>query len=76
MNVMRIVGAIVLVLGILGLVYGGFTYTKETHDANLGPIEIEIKDKETVGIPIWLSVVVTVAGAALLVFGRGKKPTS
>jgi hypothetical protein len=33
--------------------YGGFTYTKDTHEANIGPIELSVKDKQTVNIPVW-----------------------
>lgn len=69
MNAKRLVGAAILTLGILALVYGSFTYTQETHDASLGPIEIEMKDKETVNIPVWVGVVATVAGGAVLLFG-------
>ncbi|MEZ0237541.1 MAG: hypothetical protein ACAH06_05720 [Methylophilaceae bacterium] len=59
-------GIALIVLGALGLVYGSFTYTKETHDAKLGPIELSVKDKETVNIPVWAGVGAIVAGAALL----------
>jgi hypothetical protein len=48
------------------LVYGGFTYTKETHQAKLGPIELSIKDTETVNVPIWAGVGAIVAGVILL----------
>lgn len=46
--------------------YGSFTYTKETHEAKLGPIELSVKDKETVNIPIWAGVGAIVARAVLL----------
>jgi TRAP-type C4-dicarboxylate transport system permease small subunit len=72
MNALRIAGLVLLVLGILGLAYGGFTYTEETHDADLGPIELSIEDKERVSIPLWLSVAAIVGGGAMVVFG-GKK---
>jgi drug/metabolite transporter (DMT)-like permease len=63
----RIIGVILLVLGLLGLAYGGFTYTRESHDADIGPVEIEVKDRERVQIPIWAGVVLAVAGAALMI---------
>ena len=66
MNVLKILGIALIVLGALGLVYGSFTYTKETHDAKLGPIELSVKDKETVNIPVWAGLGAIVAGAALL----------
>ena len=45
-----------IVVGILALVYGGFTYTKDTHDAKIGPLELSVKDKERVNIPVWAGV--------------------
>jgi hypothetical protein len=61
-----------IVAGILGLVYGGFSYTKETHETKLGPIELSVKDKETVNVPVWAGVGAIVVGGALLLFA-GKK---
>jgi uncharacterized membrane protein YidH (DUF202 family) len=63
---LKMLGIVLIVLGILGLAYGSFTYTEETHDAKLGPIELSVKDKETVNIPVWASVGAIVAGAVLL----------
>ena len=51
MNAMKLLGIVLLVGGILGLVYGGFTYTKETHETTIGPIVLSVKDKETVNVP-------------------------
>jgi multidrug transporter EmrE-like cation transporter len=59
--------AIVLILaGILGVMYGKFSYTKETHEAKLGSLEMSFKEKETVNIPAWAGMAAIVAGAALL----------
>jgi hypothetical protein len=58
--------------GILGLVYGGFTYTRQTHEAKLGPIELSVKDKQTVNVPVWAGVGAIVIGGALLLFGSKK----
>jgi len=59
--------AIVLILaGILGIMYGKFSYTKETHEAKLGSLEMSFKEKETVNIPAWAGMAAIVAGAALL----------
>ncbi len=63
---LRILGVVLLVLGILGMVYGRLTYTEETHDAKIGPIEFSEKDKETVRIPVWAGILTTIAGAALV----------
>jgi TRAP-type C4-dicarboxylate transport system permease small subunit len=72
MNAVKVLALALIVAGVLGLVYGGFTYTKETHEANLGPINLSIKDKETVNVPIWAGVVAVVIGGGLLLFA-GKK---
>jgi uncharacterized membrane protein len=66
MNAVKMLGIVLIVAGGLGLLYGGFTYTKDTHEAKLGPIELSIKDKETVNIPMWVGVGAIVAGAILL----------
>jgi len=73
MNPIRVVALVLILAGALGLAYGGFTYTKDTHEAKLGPIELSIKDKETVNIPIWAGVSAIVIGGALLIFGGSKR---
>jgi multidrug transporter EmrE-like cation transporter len=72
MNAVKIVGIVLIVAGVLGLMYGGFTYTKETHQAKLGPLELTVKDKETVNVPVWAGVGAIVIGGVLLVFGSKK----
>ena len=66
MNAVKMLAIVLIAAGVLRLVYGGFTYTKETHEARLGPIELSIKDKETVNVPVWAGVGAIVAGVALL----------
>jgi len=67
MNAIKMLAIVLIVAGALGLAYGSFTYTKETHQAKIGPIELSVKDKETVNIPVWAGVAAMVAGAILLV---------
>lgn len=67
MNGRKIVGLVLLVLGILALVYGGFSYTEDRKEASLGPLELAVEDKERVDIPTWLGVGLVVAGGLLLV---------
>lgn len=71
MSPLKIVAILLIVGGIIGLVYGGFTYTKTTHDAKIGPLEFSVKDKEHVNIPVWAGVAAIVAGGVLLVSRRG-----
>jgi uncharacterized membrane protein YidH (DUF202 family) len=63
---MKIVGVVLIVAGVLALVYGGFSFTKETHQAKLGPLELQVKEKETVNVPVWAGVGAIVVGAVLL----------
>lgn len=72
MNPIKMAALVLIVAGVLGLVYGGFSYTKQTHETKVGPIELTVKDKETVNIPVWAGVGAIVIGGALLLFG-GKK---
>jgi hypothetical protein len=72
MNAVKIAAILLIVAGILGLVYGSFSYTKETHEAKLGPIELSVKDKHTVNVPVWAGVGAIVLGGALLLF-KSKK---
>lgn len=72
MSAVKIAAIVLIVAGILGLVYGSFTYTKETHEADLGPIEFSVKDKEKVNVPVWLSVAAIAVGGALFFFGGRK----
>ncbi|MEJ5999275.1 hypothetical protein [Paucibacter soli] len=69
MNTWKIAGIALLIAGVLGLLYGGFSYTKETHDLKLGPIELSVKEKQSVNVPVWLGVVAIAAGASLLLLG-------
>jgi len=70
MNAIRVVALGLIIAGVLGLAYGGFTYTKENHQAKIGPIELNVKEKETVNIPMWAGIGAIVIGGVLLL---GKK---
>ena len=65
MSAVKMVGIVLMAAGILGLVYGGFSYTKETHEATIGSLELSMKDKETVNVPIWAGVGAIVIGGIL-----------
>jgi hypothetical protein len=66
----KIIGIILLVLGLFGLFYGHFEYTKETHEGHIGPFRFSVQERDTAFIPTWASLVVVVAGVALLVVRR------
>ncbi|HSM22609.1 MAG TPA: hypothetical protein VK876_10425 [Rubrivivax sp.] len=72
MSAAKLIGIVLIVAGILGLGYGSFSYTKETHEAKIGPIELSVKDKQTVNVPVWAGVASIVIGGALLIFGDRK----
>jgi hypothetical protein len=66
----KVLGTILLVLGILGLVVGHFEYTKETHEGQFGPFRFSVTEKQMAVIPSWASIAVIVVGAALLIVNR------
>ena len=68
MNAVKILAIVLIAAGVLGLVYGSFSYTKETHQAKLGSVELSIKEKQTVNVPVWAGVGAIVIGSALLLF--------
>lgn len=70
MSAQKIVGIVLLAAGILALIYGGFSFTKETHEAQLGPLELSVEEKERVNIPSWAGAAAVVAGVLLLVLDR------
>ena len=71
MNAVKLVAVVLLAAGTVGLVYGGFSYTKETHEARLGPIEFSVQEKQRVNIPVWAGVgAIAIGGALLLLGGR------
>ncbi len=72
MNSAKLIGIVLIVAGTLGLLYGGFSYTKDTTAVKLGPIELSVKEKETFNVPVWAGVGAIVIGGLLLLVG-GKK---
>ena len=70
MNTAKLIGIILIVLGGLGLAYGGFSYTKETTGLKVGPLELKVQEKETINVPLIVSAGVMAVGVFLLVVGR------
>jgi len=67
---MRTIAIVMLAAGILALVYGGFSYTKQTHEAKLGPLEFSLSENRRVNVPIWAGVALAVVGGGLLLKGK------
>ncbi len=72
MNTVKITAIVLIVAGVLGLAYGSFSYTKQTHDVKIGPIEMSVQEKETINVPVWAGVGAIAIGAALLLLGGRK----
>ena len=72
MNAVKIAGVVLIVAGVLGLAYGSFSWTRETHEAKLGPIELSVKERQSVNVPVWAGVGAIVIGGVLLLFGNKK----
>jgi hypothetical protein len=71
--VARTLGILLVIAGTLALAYGGFSYTKASHDVKLGPIQFSVKEKESVSIPVWGGVAGITAGVLLLLLGGRTK---
>ena len=72
MNPVKVIAIVLIVGGLLGLVYGRFSYTKDTTVVKLGPLEVSAKERQTVNVPMWTGVGAIVVGGLLLVFA-GKR---
>ena len=69
MNTLKLTAVALIVAGALGLLYGSFSYTKQTQAVKLGPLELAVKERQTVNVPIWAGVGALVVGGVLLVLG-------
>ena len=70
MPLRQIIAIVLIAAGAAGLAYGSFSFTKETHQAKIGPVELSVKEKETVNVPVWAGVGAIALGVVLLVVGR------
>ena len=73
MSAARIMAIVLIVAGVLGLVYQQFSFTRESHEAKIGPLELSVKEKETVNVPLWASLGAIGVGVVLLVAGGRRK---
>jgi hypothetical protein len=72
MNSSKVLAFVLIAGGVLALLYGGFSYTKDTTAVKLGPLELTVQEKKTVNVPIWAGVGAIAVGAVLLVMGGRK----
>ena len=72
MSTIKILAIVLIVAGLLGVVYGKFSYTRETHEIKVGPLDVSVKDRQTVAIPIGAGVGAIAVGAILLMLERKK----
>jgi TRAP-type C4-dicarboxylate transport system permease small subunit len=72
MNTVRLIAILLIVAGVLGLLYGSFSYTKDTTAVKLGPLELSVKEKQTINVPMWAGIGAIVVGGLLLLFGNKK----
>ena len=73
MNPAKLIGIILIALGGLGLVYGGFSYTKERTGLKIGPLEVKVQEQERVNIPLIASGAAIVIGVIVLVTVGNRK---
>ncbi len=72
MNLTKTMAVLLMAAGLLGLIYGGFSYTKDTTALKVGTFELSVKEKQTVNVPIWAGLGAILAGGLLLVFAVKK----
>jgi len=70
MDVMRLVAIALIVFGVLGLVYGSFSFTTNIHREHIGSINWTVNDRQTVYIPVGVGVAAVLAGAVLLLLSK------
>lgn len=70
MNAQKMVAILLIVAGTLGLAYGSLSFTKETHQADVGPLHLAIKEKQNINVPAWAGVGAILIGGLLLVVKR------
>jgi len=72
MSPVKLIAVLLIIGGALGLAYGGFSYTKKTHEVQVGPVDLSVHEKKTIDVPVWAGIAAIVAGGALLLVGRPK----
>jgi TRAP-type C4-dicarboxylate transport system permease small subunit len=72
MSPVKLIAVLLIIGGALGLAYGGFSYTKNTHEVKVGPVDLSLQEKKTIDVPVWAGIAALVVGGALLLVGKPK----
>jgi TRAP-type C4-dicarboxylate transport system permease small subunit len=72
MSPVKLIAVLLIIGGALGLAYGGFSYTKNTHEVKVGPVDLSLQEKKTIDVPVWAGIAAIVVGGALLLVGKPK----
>jgi uncharacterized membrane protein YidH (DUF202 family) len=70
MDARKLLAIALIVGGTFGLIYGGFSYTRETHKLDIGSLHLSVNEREHVNIPLWAGLGAIVGGVLLLVMSR------
>ena len=73
MSPVKLIAVLLIIGGALGLAYGGFSYTRNTHEVKVGPIDLALQEKKTIDVPVWAGIAAIVVGGALLLMGNRSK---
>jgi hypothetical protein len=73
MSPVKLIAVLLIIGGALGLAYGGFSYTRNTHEVKVGPIDLALQEKKTIDVPVWAGIAAIVVGGALLLMGNRPK---
>lgn len=73
MNSFKLFAIVLIVLGILALIYGGFSYTSETHEASIGALSLSIDEKRRVNVPVWAGTAAILAGVLMFFLGGSRR---
>ncbi len=66
MSAGKLIGVLMIVLGALALIYGGFSYTRSTHAAAVGPVQLTVQHRHNVAVPVWAGIIVLVLGGVVI----------
>jgi TRAP-type C4-dicarboxylate transport system permease small subunit len=72
MSPVKLIAVLLIIAGALGLAYGGFSYTKNTHEVKVGPVDLSLQERKTIDVPVWAGIAALVVGGALLLVGKPK----